>query len=79
MFIFSLINMNDSWPTFRGSVKGQTGSWCHSSIVNGLTSRTRLDLRFMLGLPQILPIFTGAFLNHISGAIAKDAFDVPGS
>lgn len=49
------------------------------TTVNGLTTRIRLDLRFILGLLQVLPIFIDTLHNHISAAIDKDAFDIPGS
>lgn len=77
MFLFFLINNNVCWPIFRGGGKGQIHSWCQSSVVNGLTTRIRLDLRFILGLLQALPIFIDTLLNHISGAIDKGAFDMP--
>lgn len=79
MFSFFLINMNVCWPTFGGGGKGQIHSWCHSSIVSGLTTRIRLDLRLILCLPQVLPIFIDTLHNHVSGAIDKDAFDMPGN
>lgn len=79
MFLFFLINTNVCWPTFRGGGKGQIHSWCHSSVVNGLTTRIRPDLRSRLGLLQVLPIFIDTLLNHISDATDKDAFDMPGN
>lgn len=77
MFLFFLINMNVCWPIFRGGGKGQIRSWCHSSVVDGLTTRIRLDLRLVLGSLQALPIFIDTLLNCISGAIDKGAFDMP--
>lgn len=64
---------------FRGGGKGQIHSWCHSSVVNELTTRIRLGLSLILGLLQVLPIFIDTLRNHISGAIDKDAFDMPGN
>lgn len=71
--------MSVCWPTFRGGGKGQINSWCHSSVVNGLTTKIRLDLSFILGLLQVLPVFIDTSFNHISGAIDNDAFDTPGN